>query len=154
MNTDAQRARNARKRAKQRAKRRGESGFLTIHLNGEGMETSSQCFTFMHMRPGPLRTATMRREVGSFGCAAEEDFTHHVESPKILMITHDLSSSMLDMLSAFCNTIRYSQADVWDVTLTLHRDGRTRRKSWLVGHEETEILAAEIAAAVAEGWSL
>jgi len=144
MNTDAQRARNARKRAKQRAKRRGQSdNLLTWEITAEGstvMITDEMLLLF-------------RKRTGLLGKAAwlyyNELFDTSVYTGKVLMTSHDVSSSSLSSLETLWNTIRNSDRDTWGIFLQVNFQGRTRRHSWLVTTDEVEALAAEVVAALA-----
>jgi len=138
LNSDAQRARNARKRAKQRAKRRDRS------------QDISQCRLEAWGNYTVIPSGVNRNRKGLLARAefslAMEDWPFHVESPLLVSSSHVVSSSFVDMLMCFLNTL-IKRDCFWFVELCIHERGTTRRILWPAdGVVEVEGLAAQITA--------
>lgn len=142
MNTEAQRARNKRKRDKLREKRRMLRGdaILRFRIDGEaskfchpcGLLHPSQvpstwingnyphCHSPWYLRPGSDKEDY--QELRLFDWSTEW----------VYMTTHDLSSSAHDAICAFVNTMRseFHYTEIDSITLIVQLGGVTRRKVW------------------------
>lgn len=137
MNSEAQRARNKRKRDKLRAKRQAErtaAGIYRFKLEGKGLRFTYQC-------------GLMPREYGHSLCTKVAGFTENHncewETGWIYSSTHDLSSSALDAIQAFNNTWKemfYHTTKT--VVLIVQVNGQERRKVWQ-GHTYAADVAAK-----------
>lgn len=140
MNTEAQRARNKRKRDKLREKRRLNKGdsILRFRLDGSAYRYAYPCGLMLRSqwiydrdRFIPWCSAPWKQGKLSSEDSPDEWRLNEWSTEWVYMSTHDLSSSAHDAICAFINTGRQFHDQEYDkAVLTLQCNGRTRRYVW------------------------
>lgn len=142
MNTDAQRARNKRKRAKARAKKRGETSSVYRYLvygyhylaisdsSGHGLLNAAAEIAEAYRGKHPLG--------GRFNSGIRVSSGASLKTPVLL----DIDCAV--------NTLRQFPGDTYQLGIKMWRDGKQEARKWqgIVG--EDLVLAAEIAAVLQE----
>lgn len=135
MNSEAQRARNKRKRDKLREKRRQNRApsILRFRLNGTALKWDHLCGLLI---PDQYSELHSQEKVWCEAVAKDDRFeTHELEwsTEWVYMGTHDVSSSAVDAIQCFLNTwndLMLHGAFSPTIELVMQRDGETRRKVW------------------------
>jgi hypothetical protein len=139
MNTEAQRARNKRKRDKLREKRRMVKGdsILRFRLDGYATRYAFPCGLMLreqwiHDRDHFIPWCTskeVRRKQSREDCM--DWYPNEWSTEWVYMTTHDVSSSAHDAICAFINTGREFHDQEFDkAVLVIQLNGQTRRYVW------------------------
>lgn len=131
MNSEAQRARNKRKRDKLREKRRMERcslGIYRFRLDGHAFIPKYQC----GLMPLEYGVELCCAHMGKDHLPGEVWESNPVEwsTEWVYCSTHDLSSSALDAIQCFNNTWRELLFTTQSIVLTIQINGQERRKVW------------------------
>lgn len=141
MNTEAQRARNKRKRDKLREKRRMSQGdaILRFRIDGEAMHFKYPCGL---IHPDQVKDTWIHDTYPWCSAAFKDRPGHELEEYSgytmmewstewVYMTTHEVSSSAHDAICAFVNTQRdFHYVELYKTVLTVQLGGVTRRKVW------------------------
>lgn len=136
MNTEAQRARNKRKRDKLREKRRMSKGdsILRFRLDGYATKYSYPCGLVLRSQiPENFEWYPWCRNQPKLLSSESSELWHeiHWSTEWVYMTTHDFSSSAFDATVAFINTGRTFHDQEFDkCILTMQLNGLTRRYVW------------------------
>jgi len=144
MNTDAQRARNKRKRDKLRAKRRGEAANTwRFILTGEFVEVQIPMSVSKWPPASGLLAAAERRNY--FLGRNQRSFSTN----EIICSGCEVSSMGLDAVECFVNTCRKFSQENWsgDIYLKVLYLGTWKEESWpVVGDQVLEVEVADVVA--------
>lgn len=137
MNTEAQRARNKRKRDKLREKRRLSQGdqILRFRLDGYAYEQAFFCGLVLRsqFKDLPRHQFPWCRNARKMCSSEDVQDIHeiHWSTEWVYMTTHDLSSSAHDAICAFINTGReFHDVEYGNAYLVIQLNGKTRRYVW------------------------
>jgi hypothetical protein len=137
MNTEAQRARNKRKRDKLREKRRmnREDSILRFRLDGYAYQQHYFCGLVLRsqFKDLPRWEFPWCRNARKMCCKEGSEDIHeiHWSTEWVYMATHDFSSSAFDATCAFINTGReFHDVEYSKAILTMQLNGVTRRYVW------------------------